>query len=145
MTYDVIIVGGSFAGQSAAMQLARARRKVLVVDGRKPRNRFAEASHGFLGQDGKAPAAIIAEASRQLGLYKTVTQLEGEATEIGREGDIFALTLADGTRRSIARNNGVPKVDVKDPKDPHKTMVLELDDPDNKKMHDVTAYLATVK
>ncbi|WP_018898345.1 NAD(P)/FAD-dependent oxidoreductase [Rhizobium sp. 2MFCol3.1] len=103
MTYDVIIVGGSFAGQSAAMQLARARRKVLVIDGHKPRNRFAEASHGFLGQDGKAPAAIIAEASRQLGLYKTVTQLQGEATEIGREGDLFALTLADGTTQRAAR------------------------------------------
>ena len=45
----------------------------------------------------------------------------------------------------MARTNGVPKVDVKDPKDPHKTMVLELDDPENKKMHDVTAYLSTIK
>jgi thioredoxin reductase len=65
--YDVVVVGGSFAGQSAAMQLARARRRVLVIDGRKPRNRFAETAHGFLGQDGQPPAAIIAEASRQLG------------------------------------------------------------------------------
>lgn len=103
MIYDVIIVGGSFAGQSAAMQLARARRNVLVVDGRKPRNRFAAASHGFLGQDGKAPEAIIAEASRQLALYRTVTQLEGEATDIGREGDVFSLTLADGETLRAAR------------------------------------------
>jgi hypothetical protein len=55
------------------------------------------------------------------------------------------LTLADGTRKSIARNNDVPKVDVKDPKAPHKQMVLELDDADNKNMHDVTAYLSTIK
>ena len=54
-------------------------------------------------------------------------------------------TLPDGTRKSIARNNGVPKVDVKDPNEAHKKMVLELDDPDNKKMHDVTAYLWTIK
>ena len=85
------------------MQLARARRNVLVVDGRKPRNRFAAASHGFLGQDGKAPEAIIAEASRQLALYRTVTQLEGEATDIGREGDVFSLTLADGETLRAAR------------------------------------------
>ena len=58
---------------------------------------------------------------------------------------IVILTLPDGTRKSIARSNGVPKVDVKDPKDPHKIMVLELDDPENKKMHAVTAYLATIK
>ncbi|NWD87971.1 FAD-binding protein, partial [Pseudomonas sp. K5002] len=32
MVYDVIIVGGSYAGMSAGLQLARARRKVLVVD-----------------------------------------------------------------------------------------------------------------
>jgi len=68
-----------------------------------------------------------------------------EGTLVRKDDWLVILTLADGTRRSIARNNGVPKVDVKDPKDPHKTMVLELDDPDNKKMHDVTAYLATVK
>ena len=51
MSYDAIVVGGSFAGLSAAMQLARARRRVLVIDAGLPRNRFAEASHGFFGQE----------------------------------------------------------------------------------------------
>ena len=55
MDYDAIIVGGSFAGLSAAIQLARARRRILLVDAGRPRNRFSEASHGFLGQDGAAP------------------------------------------------------------------------------------------
>ena len=45
----------------------------------------------------------------------------------------------------MARNNGIPKVDVKDPKEAHKKMVLQLDDPENKKMHDITAYLWTIK
>ena len=78
----------------------------------------------------------------------TVTMPDGskiEGTLVRKDDWLVILTLADGTRKSIARNNGVPKVDVKDPKDPHKTMVLELDDPENKKMHDVTAYLWTVK
>ena len=49
--YDVIIVGGSYAGLAAAMPLARARKKVLVIDAGERRNRFAHSSHGFFGQD----------------------------------------------------------------------------------------------
>ncbi|RUV48957.1 NAD(P)/FAD-dependent oxidoreductase, partial [Mesorhizobium sp. M7A.F.Ca.MR.228.00.0.0] len=50
MQYDLAVIGGSFAGLSAAIQVARAGRKVLVIDAGQPRNRFAEYSHGFLGQ-----------------------------------------------------------------------------------------------
>ncbi|MGE8201500.1 MAG: FAD-dependent oxidoreductase, partial [Variovorax sp.] len=46
---DVIIIGGSFAGLAAALQLGRARRKVTVLDTGRPRNRFAGHSHGLLG------------------------------------------------------------------------------------------------
>jgi cytochrome c oxidase cbb3-type subunit 3 len=78
----------------------------------------------------------------------TVTLADGsklEGTLIRRDDFLVVFTLPDGTRKSMARNNGVPKVDVKDPKDAHKTMVLKLDDPENKKMHDITAYLWTIK
>lgn len=61
MSFEAIIIGGNFAGLSAAMQLARARRRVLLVDAGAPRNRFSEASHGFLGQDGQTPATIMRE------------------------------------------------------------------------------------
>jgi hypothetical protein len=71
------------------------------------------------------------------------SKLEGKL--VRRDDFLVILTLADGTRKSIARNNGVPKVEVKDPNEPHKKMVLELDDPENKNMHDVTAYLATLQ
>jgi hypothetical protein len=55
--------------------------------------------------------------------------------------------MEDGTRKSIARdpNTGLPKVDIKDRNEAHKEMVMSLDDPQNKKMHDVTAYLWTIK
>ena len=78
----------------------------------------------------------------------TVTMADGstiQGTLVRKDDWLVILILPDGTRKSMARTNGVPKVDVKDPKDPHKTMVLELDDPENKKMHDVTAYLSTIK
>ncbi|MGK6324692.1 FAD-binding protein [Sphingomonas sp. DT-51] len=47
MQHDAIVIGGSFAGLSAAIHIARARRSVCVIDVGAPRNRFADASHGF--------------------------------------------------------------------------------------------------
>jgi cytochrome c oxidase cbb3-type subunit 3 len=71
------------------------------------------------------------------------TKLEGKL--VRKDDFLVILTLADGTRKSIARNGDVPKVEVKDPNEAHKKMVLALDDPENKNMHDVTAFLATLK
>lgn len=97
MSHDVIVVGGSFAGLSAAMQLARARRRVLVIDSGLPRNRFADAAHGFLGQDGKAPAAILQQATCQLTAYPTVEIIHGEAREARRDVDgAFTVKISDG-------------------------------------------------
>ena len=76
MMYDVIIVGGSYAGLSAGLQLARARRQVLVIDAGLRRNRFAATSHGFLGQDGQAPEVIAAEGRSQLMEYPTVSWVQ---------------------------------------------------------------------
>ena len=86
MQFDVIIIGGSFAGLSAALQLGRARRTVLVIDAGERRNRFASASHGFLGRDGVAPGEIIAEATSQLARYVTVATLKGIRVKGGTHG-----------------------------------------------------------
>jgi cytochrome c oxidase cbb3-type subunit III len=78
----------------------------------------------------------------------TVTTQNGQKLEgtIVREDDfLVVLALPDDTRRYMPVVNGWPKVDVEDPQAAHKKMILELDDPHNKNMHDVTAYLATVK
>lgn len=99
---DVIIIGGSFAGQAAALMLGRARRKVVLLDAGQPRNRFAEASHGFLGQDGRAPSEIMAGARAQLARYSTVRQLTGRAVTAER-GDGFRLTLEDGSALQARR------------------------------------------
>jgi thioredoxin reductase len=104
MLHDVIVVGGGFAGLSAAMQLARARRRVLVVDAGLPRNRFAEASHGFLGQDGKAPLEILRQAACQVAAYPTVEIVRGEALEARREvtGD-FVVEISGGRTAKARR------------------------------------------
>lgn len=93
---DVIVIGGSYAGMAAALQLARARRKVTVIDAGQRRNRFANHSHGFLGQDGADPAVIWAEARRQLLAYPTVGWIEGKATAITGSKDEFRIVVDDG-------------------------------------------------
>lgn len=94
--YDVIVVGGSFAGLSAAMQLARARRRLLLVDGGRPRNRFASTSHGFLGQDGVSPAGIMREGLTQLARYPTVDFVHADAMSAATDDDGVVVTLPDG-------------------------------------------------
>jgi cytochrome c oxidase cbb3-type subunit 3 len=75
----------------------------------------------------------------------TITFAGGQRVEgvLVRKDDFdVTLTLADGTRRTIARNGDIPKVEVHDPYEAHKKLAPLLTDKD---MHDVTAYLATVK
>lgn len=85
---DVAVVGGSFAGVSAAIMLARARRRVVIIDEGTTRNRFAHASHGFLGMDGAAPEAIRAKGLAEVLAYPTAQHLEGRVERIaGRVGN----------------------------------------------------------
>ncbi|MBE9062984.1 NAD(P)/FAD-dependent oxidoreductase [cf. Phormidesmis sp. LEGE 11477] len=95
--FDVIVIGGSFAGLSAALQIVRARRKVLVIDAGKPRNRFATAAHGFLSRDGQAPEQISRIGKEQFLDYPTAEFIEGKATRATRQGDgSFAVELESG-------------------------------------------------
>lgn len=104
MRHDALIVGGSFAGLSAAMQLARARRKVCVVDAGAPRNRFAAASHGFFGQDGVPPLKMIADARDKLLAYPTVEFVKASVVEAGADGAAgFTVSLSNGERRAAGK------------------------------------------
>lgn len=103
MQYDVIVVGGSFAGLSAAMYAARGRRKVLVIDAGQPRNRFAEHSHGFFGQDGRSPSDILEDARGQLLAYPTVRVIDGRADQAAVAGNGFEVRMDNGEGFGTAR------------------------------------------
>lgn len=96
MPNDVVIVGGAFAGLAAATYLARARRRVCVIDARQPRNRFAHASHGFLGFDGSDPGSILARAREQLAAYPGVTLIDGTAMTARALEDGFSVSISTG-------------------------------------------------
>lgn len=103
MQYDVLVVGGSYAGMAAALQVVRARRSVAIVDAGERRNRFASHAHGFLGQDGRPPGEIAAEARRQLTAYPTLTWMEGRVRRAARDGEGFAVETDDGATHAARR------------------------------------------
>jgi thioredoxin reductase len=102
MRYDALVVGASFAGLSAAMQLARARKNVCVVDAGAPRNRFAAAAHGFFGQDGVPPLKMIADARAKLLAYPNVTFIEGRVASAKADGAGGFVASLDGDRQLSA-------------------------------------------
>ncbi|MET0173378.1 MAG: NAD(P)/FAD-dependent oxidoreductase [Agrobacterium vaccinii] len=99
----VIIIGGSFAGLAAALQLGRARRKVIVLDTGLQRNRFAGRSHGVLGHDDKPPSAILAEARQQLARYPAIRMINARADSISGTIDNFSVLTGDGETLNARR------------------------------------------
>lgn len=100
---DVIIIGGSFAGLSAALQLGRARRTVTVLDTGLQRNRFAGRSHGVLGHDDKRPSDILAAARQQLARYPAIRMVNAHADSISGTIDNFSVLTGDGETLSARR------------------------------------------
>lgn len=108
MKFEIVVIGGSYAGISAALQAARARKRIAVVDAGSRRNRFASSSHGFLGFDGADPAVIAKTAREQLLAYPTVTWIDGTVSRAhvvapAADGYGFAVHLASGTELDAKR------------------------------------------
>lgn len=98
--FDVIIIGGSYAGLSAAMALGRALRNVLIIDSGHPCNRQTPHSHNFITHDGETPAEIAAKAKEQVLRYPTVQFANGLALSGTKRADKFEIDLDDGRRFS---------------------------------------------
>jgi thioredoxin reductase len=94
--YDVVVIGGGAAGLNGALQLARSRRTVLVVDAGQQRNRPAQAVHGLLGHDGVPPAALLARGRDEVRGYGGEVTAD-EVTAVGGALDPgFTVTLGHG-------------------------------------------------
>ncbi|MFH6986343.1 NAD(P)/FAD-dependent oxidoreductase [Flavobacterium collinsii] len=118
-TYEVIIIGGSYSGLSAAMSLGRSLRQVLVIDSGLPCNRQTPHSHNFITHDGEKPAVISAKALMQVDFYDTVHFYNGlaiRAVEVGegfeietQSGDVFIskkILFATGVRDLLPKIDG---------------------------------------
>jgi thioredoxin reductase len=96
--FDVIIVGGSYSGLSAAMALGRALRNVLVIDDGLPCNRQTPFSHNFITADGKTPGEISALAKQQVQQYSSVSFFKGSVTKGSRSNTGFEVETRTGER-----------------------------------------------
>ncbi|WP_411824571.1 NAD(P)/FAD-dependent oxidoreductase [Leptospira sp. 'Mane'] len=94
--YDVIIIGGSFAGLSAGLALGRSIRNVLVIDDGKPCNRQTPNAHNLLTHDGKPPFEIKRLAKSELSNYPTIQFLESKAIKVVNSNSIFEIKTENG-------------------------------------------------
>ncbi len=94
--FDVIIIGGSYSGLSAAMALGRSMRNVLIIDSGNPCNRQTPHSHNFITQDGEEPRVISEKAKEQVLNYPTVTFLSDLATDAKQSDGGFEVTTRSG-------------------------------------------------
>jgi thioredoxin reductase len=102
MEYDVVVIGGGAAGLSAATVLARARRRVIVVDAGDPRNAPAQHVYGFLSRDGMAPAQMLAVGRDEVTGYGGQV-MQARAVAIEQLGDRGFVARRDGGPDLTAR------------------------------------------
>lgn len=96
--YDVIIVGGSYAGLSAAMTLGRSVRDTMIIDNGKSCNRFTPHSHNFLTHDGSPPAAIRQTARAQVAAYPTVSFEDDTVVRVENADGGFSVETSKNAR-----------------------------------------------
>lgn len=94
--YDTIIVGGSYAGLSAAMTLGRSLRNVLIIDSGNPCNKQTPHSHNFLTRDGVPPGEIAKIAREEVAKYPTIEFYNGFAVNGSKISDGFVIKTSDG-------------------------------------------------
>jgi thioredoxin reductase len=92
---DVVVVGGGAAGLSAALMLARSRRRVTVVDAGAPRNAPAAGVHGLLALDGVSPAELLARGRAEVTGYGGEI-IAAEVSDVSCTSLGFAVMLRDG-------------------------------------------------
>ena len=94
--FDVVIIGGSYSGLSAAMALGRSLRNVLIIDNGMPSNRKTPHSHNFITQDGETPGDITRVAKAQVLTYETVLFHQDTAINVLKTSNIFTVTTQSG-------------------------------------------------
>lgn len=93
-TLDCIVIGAGPAGLTAALYLARFRRRLLLLDDAASRAALIPLSHNFPGfPDGISGKALLRLLAEQAGRYGATVTPE-RALRLQRDGDDFAVETA---------------------------------------------------
>ncbi len=94
--YDVVIIGGSYSGLSAALALARSLRNILIIDSGSPCNAVVSYSHNFLTHDGESPATLARVSREQVLKYENVEFHRGQANSIVSQSGKYRVLTTTG-------------------------------------------------
>jgi thioredoxin reductase/SAM-dependent methyltransferase len=93
---DVAVIGGSAAGLAAALQLARQRRSVIVIDAGEPRNAPAAHMHSYLGREGDSPSSLLAAGREEVRSYGGEVLADCASRVTRSDDDLFRVELVSG-------------------------------------------------
>lgn len=113
--YDVIVIGGGFAGLTAAVWLGRFRRSTLVISSGPSRNALSRAVHGYPGFEGGNPVELLDKLCREALEYGT-EMLTGIAENVEKTSEGFEILCDNevykGRRVLLATGTADRKPDI---------------------------------
>lgn len=95
-TFDALIIGGGYAGLSAALWLGRYRRSVGIISSGPVRNATSSVMHGYPGLDGQAPLELLQSIKTEAASYGAIF-IDDWAERAFKEGDGFTVKTSDGS------------------------------------------------
>ncbi|QWS35057.1 NAD(P)/FAD-dependent oxidoreductase [Curtobacterium sp. L6-1] len=111
--YDVVVIGAGPAGLSAALNLVRAKRTVLLVDANRPRNAATLRSHGFVTRDGISPLELRRLGRDEVAAYPEATVVQAVVDRVWQDDGAWRVhgtwrgAEVDATARAVLLATGL--------------------------------------
>lgn len=111
--YDVVVIGAGPAGLSAALNLVRAKRTVLLVDANRPRNAATLRSHGFVTRDGISPLELRRLGREEVAAYPEATVVQAVVDRVWQDDGAWRVhgtwrgAEVDTTARAVLLATGL--------------------------------------